>query len=112
MNISSQKEGNILIFHIEGRVDQNTQHAAMDWIEEKMKQGEKWFLGDFSKLEYINSSGIGFLLRATKELVGTNGGLVIYNLKSEIRQLFELTGLSSVINITDTKEKALAMVKG
>ena len=111
MKISGVKEGGILLFCVEGRVDQSNHIQVQNWIEEQLAKGEKWFLGDMSELEYISSAGLGFLLYAAKTLIGIDGGLVIYNLKEEINQLFQLTGLSEVINIAENKEDALKALK-
>ena len=111
VKIDGVKEGGILFFRVEGRIDQSNHTIVQNWMEEQLGKGEKWFLGDLSELNYISSAGLGFLLYAAKTLIGIEGGLVIYNLKDEINKLFQLTGLSEVINIAKTKEDALKALK-
>lgn len=54
---------------------------------------------DFSKVEILTSESICGLMILSKLLQGAERKLVLYNLPSAIRQIFERTGLVSVFDL-------------
>lgn len=52
---------------------------------------------DFSKLGFIDSSGIGFILFECKKLIDLGYPIRIRNLSDEIRELFELLGIPYIL---------------
>jgi anti-anti-sigma factor len=52
---------------------------------------------DFSKLDFIDSSGIGFILFESKKLMDQGYQLKIRNLSDEIRELFDLLGIPYIL---------------
>jgi anti-anti-sigma factor len=80
-----------VILTLFGRLD--TANAPM--LERKIKQWEEditEIILDFSGLEYISSMGLRVLLQAKKTLKKEGRQLVIKNMSSAIREVFEMTG--------------------
>ena len=53
---------------------------------------------DMSGVEYISSAGIRVLLRAYKKMNTNQGKTRIENVNDIVREVFEMTGLSEMIN--------------
>lgn len=53
---------------------------------------------DFSKVEYISSSGLRVLLKAQKKML-SKGQMVICNVNEAVREVFELTGFNNILTI-------------
>jgi anti-sigma B factor antagonist len=63
---------------------------------------------DFSKLEYMNSGGIGLLVTLLVRAQRGGGRLVATGLSEHYRQIFELTRLDEAIEIFDNDAAAMA----
>ena len=89
------KNGELLI-RLEGRLDTNT---APD-LEKELNGLDKVtsLIFDFKNLDYISSAGLRIILSLQK-VMNNQGSMVIKNVKNEVREVFEITGLSDILNI-------------
>ena len=53
---------------------------------------------NFGKLEYISSAGIRIIL-AVQNIMNNQGNMVIKNLNEDVKEVFDITGLISELNI-------------
>lgn len=63
---------------------------------------------NLSAVEHINSRSIGALIATAKKLHAVNGVLKVYGLAEHIRQVFDLIGASSIVDIYDSEADALS----
>jgi len=54
---------------------------------------------DFSKVEYISSSGLRVLLKAQKKINTNRGELSVTHLNDSVKKVFEVTGFMEILNI-------------
>jgi len=59
-------------------------------------------------LEYISSAGLWTLLTVTKRLREKQGRLLLASLKSVVREVFDISGFSSVIPIFESVDAAIS----
>ena len=67
---------------------------------------------NFEETELINSIGISILLGVIESVNGAQGTLVLSNLNASNRELFEMLGLMSHVEMVDTEEIALLKLGG
>ena len=67
---------------------------------------------NFEETELINSIGISILLGVIESVNQSQGALVLSNLNASNRELFEMLGLMSHVEMVDTEEIALLAVRG
>ena len=77
---------------------------------ERVGSGEQRLLVDFSRLNFISSSGMRVLLMAAKKLHASQGKLVLCAMPDHIHEVFRISGFDQIIPIRDTRESALAEV--
>ena len=65
---------------------------------------------DMESVSYIDSAGLGVLVRAVKLSRDRGGDVALANLTSEVRVLIELMRLHELIDIYNTPEEALRVV--
>lgn len=70
-------------------------------VEEAMKLGETEVIVDASDLTFLDSMGIGYLVRASKDLKDKGGDLKIRNLQGDPLNLFQQTSLINLFTIYD-----------
>ena len=106
--IDGGKQKNTMIVFIKGRMDAISapefEKRMADWIE----GGENRFLIDFSGLDYISSAGLRSILATAKNLNTKDGWICLAELKEVVREVFEISGFSSIIPIYDSMDQALS----
>lgn len=97
MKINKEKTGQELTFSLEGRLDTVTAPELERELNAELDGAEALTL-DLGKLEYISSAGLRVLLSAHKEMA-RKGGLKILNANEIVREVFDVTGFSDILNI-------------
>ncbi|MCB2189416.1 MAG: STAS domain-containing protein [Deltaproteobacteria bacterium] len=108
MEVTGTRDGDVVVCVLKGRLDASTSPEVDTNLKNLLGGDAKYLLGDLAQLDYISSAGLRILLMRAKELSGRGGKLVLYSLKPEVRQVFDIAGFSKIIPIFDGKEKALA----
>ena len=106
MEISANKQSGGVLLTVVGRLDTSNaaqfETACDPWI----RGGEKNIVADLSRLEYISSMGLGYLLTITKRLQSAGGKLVVCGLNGMVKQVFGLAGLDKLIPGFENSESA------
>lgn len=76
-----------------------------------IEKGNRYLVMDMSKVEYIDSSGLGVLVSVLKKVKHAEGKLVLVSPKSSVKQILNLTNLDKVFNIQDTLQNAIEEVR-
>ena len=97
MNISMKRNGTELTVEVAGRLDSLTAPDLEEKLEESFDGIEKLIL-DLGKLEYISSAGLRVLLGASQTM-DEQGEMVVRNLTKPVRDVIELVGFDSALNI-------------
>lgn len=71
------------------------------------KPGTKLII-NLEGIKFIDSSGFGVFLSLMKAANNNNGALKICNLKSDVKELFQVLQLHNVFDICDTVEECIA----
>ena len=107
MGISSSKENDVLMVSLSGRLDSHCVEITDKQFKKWFNQGEKRFICDMEGIEYISSAGLRIFVNATIKLLESGGGIVLYNLSKDLKNIFEITGLVNIIALASNKKKAL-----
>ena len=75
--------------------------------QEFLAAGVRRIVINFAETELINSIGISILLGVIESVNGAEASLVLSNLNASNRELFEMLGLLSHVEMADTEEEAL-----
>jgi len=105
--VNAGKNREWLILYVKGRIDAVTspefEKKLTDWIDE----GEIHLIVDFGGLEYISSAGLRSVLGTAKRLKARDGSLVVSDLRDTVKEVFDISGFSTIIPISDTVEGAI-----
>ncbi len=86
----------LLSCSVKGRLDILSGPAFLEIIEKNVEKISRIEI-DAKELEYISSAGLRILVIAVKK--NGPGSLIIKNASDPVRQLFEMTGFDSMINV-------------
>lgn len=106
MEIKKKKENEIMVISVTGRLDAVSSPEFEKELTGLITGGERLLLLDFGELDYISSAGLRTILAATKKLKENQGRLSLAALKSVVKEVFEISGFSSIIPIFDSVDSA------
>src|SRR5512144_3149895 len=106
MEIKEEKQGDVTIIVLRGRLDANTSPALETRIQALLDQGECRLVFDFCQLTYISSLGLRVLIVAAKNLQKINGKIALASLADNIHEIFKIFGVTGAIPIYTTRAEA------
>ncbi len=106
--IELDQVGPAAILRIEGDITSDSEGDLMAAYGLATANGATAVILDFSKLEYMNSGGIGLLVTLLVRAQRGGGTLIATGLSEHYRQIFSLTRLDEAIEIHDDPATAMA----
>lgn len=108
MLVEFEYRGDVCIVALHGRFATGRDSSYLRTKTEEIKNsGYGKVLADFSQVDYIDSTGIGFLIGIyTSIMKNPSGRFVLANLNRRVRDVLELTRLANVMPIYPTMESA------
>ncbi len=104
--IDAGKIRNFRLIKLIGEFDLNDVKSFEENVERILVDEKKYIVLDLSELDYLDSSGIGCLVRLYRDTVGKYGGkFIIYSPKEFIKELFEVSNLTQFWPILEKKEE-------
>ena len=107
MNITTRTQGGVTLVAIAGSLDSNTSPAAQQAIDGIVASNAKGIVVDFTALDYISSAGLRVILSTAKRLKGTGGALRLFGLNPAVREVFDISGFSTILPVFATEADAL-----
>jgi anti-sigma B factor antagonist len=104
-------DGGVAVIELSGDVTAACESELMDAYREAGRAEIRGIVLDFTRLDYMNSSGIGLLVTLLVRARREGRQLSAYGLSDHYRQIFELTRLDEVISVHDDEEPALAAAR-
>ena len=104
-----EARGQILIIHLPRELDHHNCRNLR--YETDLLLSENYInkvIFDFSRTEFMDSSGIGVLLNRYKQMAGSGGKVAICGGGSQVRRILTMGGVYRLIKHFDTKEAAMA----
>ena len=97
---------------LEGDLDSSNAQEVTKFVQNLSEnEGLVHLVADFSKLRYINSTGLGTILRISKMLIGKKGTFKIANPNDNVFEIIEIVGANKLLEVYSTKEEALNSLK-
>ncbi len=110
MEVKSSKNEKALIINASGRLDTTTASDFEAKCQEMITAADNSIIIDLQGVEYISSAGLRSILSVGKKVRSDGGNLAFCNLKGMVREVFEISGFSSIFTIHDTLEQALEAI--
>jgi len=100
MDIQVESVGDVRIVHVKGKVTFEYCPAFQSRLDSILSEGVRQVVIDFSEVPFIDSSGIGEVLRLFKRMRDTNGEVVLANPNQKLRDLFSMYRFNQFMKIT------------
>jgi len=100
VNIQFVETGQVLTIKLKGDLDHHSADEARGLIDERIKNDKfNKLVIDFKGLDFIDSSGIGFVIGRYKVIRKCNGVIDIVNANKKVRRILDMSGIGKIINI-------------
>ncbi len=110
MEVLEERLESIVVVGLKGRMDSNTARVVEEKLLALIDGGSHQLVVDCAQLGYISSAGLRVLLMAAKRMTQAKGRLALAALNDDIKQVFELTGFSSIFQICGSRDEAINQV--
>ena len=89
------------LIEVGGQLIVGNRQLLKEQVLDQLERGDRKFILDFSKTDYIDSSGLGVLVTLSKKIREQGGQLSLVSLSEDLRALFELTKLDTLFVFSD-----------
>ena len=72
-----------------------------------LDKGNAKFVVDLSRVDYMNSVGLNFLIKLKKRTKKVGGGMAVVNASDKVLHLLKITKLTQLFKLTDSIEEAI-----
>jgi anti-sigma B factor antagonist len=108
MDIDVQEVGSVTVVAPRGDVDMAVADDLMLRLTQLVDRGRTHLVLDLGAVMYIDSSGLGALVAATKHARAAGGDVRVCALEQDVRALFDITRLDKVLSVHPTRQEAIA----
>jgi anti-sigma B factor antagonist len=106
LSMATRTVGDHTVLDVGGEVDVYTAPRLRERLVELVEQGAKHVVVDLSRVEFLDSTGLGVLVGALKRLRAVNGTLGLVCAHERLLKIFRITALDRVFALYDTVEAA------
>lgn len=99
-------EGKVIL-RLDGRLDAASSSMLDRKIHQLVEESRSYIALDFTRVDYLSSSGMRVLLAATKKMKASKGHLILFSLSTEVAELISLAGFDKIFHICATEKEAL-----
>ena len=91
----------VTLIEVGGQLIVGNRQLLKEQVLDQLERGDRKFILDFPKTDYIDSSGLGVLVTLSKKIREQGGQLSLVSLSEDLRTLFELTKLDTLFIFSD-----------
>ncbi|MDO5038744.1 anti-sigma F factor antagonist [Clostridium sp.] len=102
---------NKLIAHLIGELDHHSSQEVRVKIDDRIDRDNITnVILDFSKVTFMDSSGIGVVVGRYKKVSANGGNICVANVSKSVNRVFELSGLFKIIKNFNTVDEAVRCI--
>ena len=99
----------VTVLRFEGDISSVSKEAVIGSYQSLSKTTVKTVLLDFTKVEYINSSGIALVIQLLMQASKTGDGVAIFGLTPHFQKVFTMVGITKYAHIYADEAAATAV---
>jgi anti-sigma B factor antagonist len=96
----------VTVLRFAGDIASTSREAVLGLYQAQPKQGP--VLLDFTKVDYINSSGIALMIQMLIEASGVGQRVAVFGLSAHFTKVFTMVGITKYATLAATEAEALA----
>jgi anti-sigma B factor antagonist len=112
MEVTDEVHGKATVVIAKGRLDSNTSKLLETRLTELASVPAAALVVDLGQVDYVSSAGLRVLLIAVKKVKGGGGKLALCAIQPQVREVFDISGLSAVFSIHPERSASIQAVGG
>ena len=104
-------ENNIVIFKIKEDIMGYKVDALKEHIQTQLSKNNKNIILDLNMIDYIDSLGIGAIIKLHKQIQDDNGSFIIINMSKAIYKLITMLNIEKTLSIKENIKEAIDFFK-
>jgi anti-sigma B factor antagonist len=113
MQTATRQVGGVTVLDISGRITLGEGNVILrEIVRDLAEKGRKAIVLNLGEVQYIDSSGVGELVKAHTTIRNQGGQLKLTNLNKRIHDLLQMTRLSAVFDIQKDETSAIESFSG
>jgi anti-sigma B factor antagonist len=113
MQTATRRVGEVTVLDISGRITLGEGNVILrEIVRDLAEKGQKALVLNLGEVHYIDSSGVGELVKAHTTIRGQGGQLKLTNLSKRVDDLLQMTRLSAVFDIQKDEASAIKSFGG
>jgi len=110
MEIEIKKGEKAVVVSLKGRMDAVTAPELEKKVGGLINEGANCFIINLGDLVYMSSAGLRVILVLAKKLKPGNGKLLISDLTGVVKEVFDVSGFATILQIYETEDEALKQI--
>ena len=111
MEISQERDGDVVTVRLSGRLDSSAASSAEEQLSAALVGTPPRVAIDMSELVYISSAGLRVLLVLAKKVQQQQGKVALGGLAENVREVFAVSGFDTIFPIEPDPAAAVAAVR-
>lgn len=95
-----------VLVSMQGSIDASTVVNFQSTLENLQLKGIKRFILDMEQIRYVNSTGLGSLVRLADQLESDGGGFALVKIHPKVKVVFDMLGLNAFFKIFPSLDSA------
>ena len=108
MDIRFDKNSEVLVAEVGGRLDGNSASELETAISEFDSETNQDLICDLTGVSYVSSAGLRVILILAKRYQKRNSAFSLCGLDKNVKEVFQISGFYRIISIYANREEALA----
>ena len=104
--VSTIQDGEYTVVAVAGELDVYTAPVLEESLGDLVEAGSTKLVVDLTEVTFMDSTGLGLLIKALKWTRESGGSLQIVANTDKVRKVFRVTGLDGVLSLHETRAEA------
>lgn len=111
MQMAHDRQGDVRIVRLSGRLDSVAALSAEIGFDAALGDMRPRIVLDLTRLDYISSAGLRMLLVIAKRIEQKQGGIALFGLLPDVREIFSVSGFDTIFAILPDSTAAIEAVR-
>ena len=112
MLMELHRDNRTLIIKAKKRIDSSSAEEFFQEMESAIEPVDRAVVIDMDQVDYISSAGLRALLQIGRKVESQNSRLAVCALSGSVLEVFEISGISRVIDVHSSRTQAIEAVGG
>ncbi len=107
ISVEQAPSKDVSVIKVAGYLDAHTFEQLEETIADLFSKDQYKIVVNLAKVEYISSAGAGVFIGALSEAQEHDGNIVLMSPTSNVKEVFDLLGLTQIFKVVDDQKAAL-----